>query len=64
MPFGCFASSDTSPVAELADRDASAITGDAFRRLSAPTRPAPVQQSPVGDALPAFVGARRTSLHQ
>ena len=64
MPFGCFASSGTSPVAELADRDASAITGDAFRRLSAPTLPAPVQQSPVGDALPAFVGARRTSLHQ
>ena len=64
MLFGCFASSGTSPVAELADRDASAITGDAFRRLSAPTLPAPVQQSPVGDALPAFVGARRTSLHQ
>ena len=30
MPFRCFASSDTSPVAELAARDAPAITGDAF----------------------------------
>ena len=30
MPFRCFASSDTSPVTELAARDAPAITGDAF----------------------------------
>ena len=30
MPFRCFASSDTSPVAELAARDAPAITGDTF----------------------------------
>ena len=27
---GCFASSDTSPVAELVARDAPVITGDAF----------------------------------
>ena len=30
MPFRCFTSSDTGPVAELAARDAPVITGDAF----------------------------------
>ena len=32
--------------------------------LRAPALPAPVRQGPVGDALPAFIGARRAVLHR
>ena len=46
MPFRCFASSDTSPGAELASRDAPAITGDAFLAFvgAPPGSPAPVRE--------------------
>ena len=55
---GCFASSATSPVAELAARTpAPFLSAAPFWRLSAPALPAPVQQGPVGDAQQAFIGA-------
>ena len=46
MPFRCFASSDTSPVAELAARDAPAITGDALPAFigAPPGSAAPVRE--------------------
>lgn len=46
MPFRCFASSGTSPVAELAARDAPAITGDAFLAFIGvpPGCPTPVRE--------------------
>ena len=46
MPFRCFASSDTSPVAELAARDTPTITGDAFLAFigAPPGSAAPVRE--------------------
>ena len=46
MPFRCFTSSDTGPVAELAARDAPVITGDAFLAFigAPPGSAAPVRE--------------------
>ena len=65
MPFRCFASSDTSPVAELAARDAPAITGDAFLAfVGVPPYPRLCSKAPSATLFRRLSASRRAALHQ
>ena len=65
MPFRCFASSGTSPVAELAARDAPAITGDAFLAfVGAPPYPRLCSKAPSATPFRRLSAPRRAALHQ